>query len=255
MKSKLMSVVLTCVLLLAGSVTGAWSADVTVGGGLAVVPDYIGSDDYTAAPLPYFTMDWENHMNVHLVGNRIKSNLIPHPILKAGPVGEFIGKRDNVDNNRVDDMEDVDASFMLGGFVGFEYEGWNGRIEYMADVADGNDGTLGRMSLGWGTALGDSMRLNLEGYTTYGDDDFMSAYFGVSGRDSRRSGLKKYDADSGIYNYGLNLTHVWNFSGPWRLVSIAGVSRLVGDADDDSPVVDEGSETQGVLGVMVTYRF
>jgi hypothetical protein len=29
----------------------------------------------------------------------------------------------------------------------------------------------------------------------------------------------------------------------------------VGDADDSSPVVDEGSETQGRLGVMVTYTF
>jgi outer membrane scaffolding protein for murein synthesis (MipA/OmpV family) len=109
--------------------------------------------------------------------------------------------------------------------------------------------------VGWGTALNDTMRLNLQGYTTYGDDDFMEAYFGVDAVDSVRSGLRQYDADAGFYDVGLNITHNWNFTGAWRLVSILGISQLVGDADDSSPVVDEGSETQGRLGVMVTYKF
>jgi outer membrane protein len=233
----------------------AEAQDYTVGAGVAMVPDYIGSDDYQAAPLPYFTVDFDNHMDIRLVGNRLSSNLMPHPTFKAGVVGEYIGERDDVDNNRVDRMDDVDASFMLGGFVGFAYEGWNGRLEVMTDVADGNDGTIGRLALGWGTALGETMRLNLEGYTTYGDDDFMDAYFSVDAADSARSGLSRYDADSGFYDVGLNVTHTWNFTGSWRLVSLLGISQLVGDADDDSPVVDEGSETQGRLGVMVTYAF
>ena len=227
----------------------------TAGAGVAMVPDYIGSDDYTAAPLPYFTVDFDNHMNIRLVGNRISSNLIPHPIFKAGVVGEYIPERDDVDNNRVDRMRDVDSSFMMGGFVGFAYEGWNGRIEFMKDVADGNDGAMGRLALGWGTALNETSRLNIEGYTTYGDDDFMEAYFSVDARDSARSGLPQYDADSGIYNVGVNVTHNWNFTGSWRLISMLGIMQLVGDADDSSPVVDEGSETQGRLGVIVTYQF
>jgi outer membrane protein len=250
-----MLIAIFALMLIATGVPAVQAANISVGGGIAAVPDYIGSEDYTAAPLPYFTVDWDNHMNVHLVGNKLRSNLVPHPVFKAGVVGEFISERDDVENNRVDDMKKVDAALMLGGFVGFAYQGWNGRIEYMADATDSNDGAIGRLAVGWGTALGDTMRLNLEGYTTYGDDDFMNTYFGVGGKDSRRSGLDKYDADSGIYNVGLNVTHVWNFAGAWRLISIAGVSQLVGDADNSSPVVDQGSETQGVLGVMVTYSF
>ncbi len=255
MKQRLALVLLGALLLLAAGIPAAGAADWGVGGGVAVVPDYIGSDDYEAAPLPYFTVDFDNHMNVHLVGNRIQSNLLPHPIWKAGLVGEYIGERDDVDNSKVDDLQDVDASFMLGGFIGFEYEGWNGRFETMADVADGNDGVLTRVAGGWGTAMFDTMRLNLEAFAGFGDGDFMSSYFGVDGADSRRSGLDTYDADAGIYEVGLNVTHAWNFTGAWSLITFGGISQLVGDADDDSPVVDEGSETQGVLGVMVTYRF
>ncbi len=255
MKRRFISFFLTGLVLLVLGIPAAGAADWGVGGGVAVVPDYIGSDDYEAAPLPFFTVDFDNHMNIHLVGNRIQSNLLPHPIWKAGLVGEYIGERDDVDNNKVDDLQDVDTSFMLGGFIGFEYEGWNGRFETMADVADGNDGVLTRVAGGWGTRFAESMKIGLEAFTGFGDGDFMSSYFGVDGADSRRSGLDTYDADAGIYEVGLNVNYSWNFTGAWNLHVIGGVSQLVGDADDDSPVVDEGSETQGVAGLMITYHF
>ncbi len=261
MKRSFVSVILSGLVLLAFGIPAAGAADWGVGGGAAVVPDYIGSDNYEVAPLPFFTVDFANHMNIHVVGNRLQSNLIPHPIWKAGVVGEYIGKRDDdVDNKRVSKLDEVDDSFMLGGFVGFEYATqnygeWSGRFETMADVADGNDGVLTRVAGGWGTGFFDTMRIGLEAFTGFGDGDFMSEYFGVDGGESRRSGLKTYDADAGIYEVGLNATYTWNFTGAWNLHVIGGVSQLVGDADDDSPVVDEGNETQGVFGAMVSFHF
>ena len=66
MKRKLIMVVLSGLMMLATGLPGAYAVDWGVGGGVAVVPDYIGSDDYEPAPLPYFTVDFENHMNVHV---------------------------------------------------------------------------------------------------------------------------------------------------------------------------------------------
>ena len=260
MNRKMIMIVLSGLLILAAGLPSAQAADWGVGGGVAVAPDYIGSDDYEAAPLPYLTVDFDNHMNIHLVGNRIKANLIPHPTFKGGFVGEYIRERDDVDNNKVDDLEDVDASFMMGGFLGFEYPTeewgkWSARVETMFDVTDGNDGQLTRVAAGWGTGFLQTMRIGLEGFAGFGDEDFMSSYFGIDGRDSRRSGLDTYDADSGLYEVGLSANYTWNFTGAWNLHVIGGISQLVGDADDDSPVVDEGSETQGVLGAMITYHF
>ena len=218
MKSRCVSVLFICLLMTIICVSVAGAQDWTAGAGLAWVPDYIGSDDYEVAPLPYLTVDFDNHMNARLVGNRIQSNLVPHPIFKAGPVGEYIPERDDVDNDRVDAMDDVDASFMVGAFAGFEYEGFNGRVEFMGDVADGNDGTMAQFALGWGTGFAENMRINFEGFTKWGDDDFMEAYFEVDLEDSIRSGLPLYSADSGFYEVGLNITYSWNFTGPWTLI-------------------------------------
>ncbi len=265
MKPRIAIVMVSCLLLLTAGAAGAKAAEWGVGAGAALVPDYIGSDNYEVVPLPFFTVDFENHMNVHVVGNRLQSNLIPHPIWKAGVVGEYIGKRDDdVDNRRVSKLSEVDASIMLGPWVGLEYATdswgtWSARLETMWDVTqDGNDGQLSRVAGGWGTGFFQTMRIGLEAFAGFGDGDFHDAYFDVSAQDSRRSGLKQYDSDAGLYEVGLSLNYAWNFAnwkGRWNLHLIGGISQLVGDADDDSPVVDEGDETQGVGGLMISFHF
>jgi outer membrane protein len=83
----------------------------------------------------------------------------------------------------------------------------------------------------------------------------MQTYFGVSASDAARSGLDRYNADGGMKDYGIDLGLDRNFGGSWGIRGIASISRLVGDADDNSPVVDEGSEIQFLGGVMATYKF
>ena len=41
----------------------------------------------------------------------------------------------------------------------------------------------------------------------------------------------------------------------WGAQAVGKYTLLVGDADDDSPVVDEGSESQFFGAVLVTYSF
>ena len=262
MKSRMTMLMLGCLLMLAAGAAAVQAADYTLGAGVAVVPDYIGSDNYTVAPVPVFKMDFDNHMNVHIFGGRIQSNLIPHPNWKGGLVGEYIAKRDDdaVDNRQVSDLDEVDASFMLGGFLGYDYPTdnwgtWSARVEGMQDILDGNNGFLARVAAGWGTNIGKTMNLGLEGFAGFGDEDFMGSYFGVDARDSRDSGLDRYDADAGIYEVGLNVNHFWKFHSNFSLITFAGISQLVDDADDDSPIVDEGDETQFKGGVVLSFHF
>ena len=101
---------LAIVCLMVGFTSAAHAADVSLGAGVGLAPDYEGSEDYAAVPLPYVSVGWSNHMAISLLGNKAKVNLIPSPIWKGGLIGEYIGKRDDVDNSRVDRLEDVDAS-------------------------------------------------------------------------------------------------------------------------------------------------
>jgi outer membrane scaffolding protein for murein synthesis (MipA/OmpV family) len=93
------------------------------------------------------------------------------------------------------------------------------------------------------------------GHATYANDDYMETYFGVSAGDAARSGLNRYNADGGMKDYGIDLGLNWNFASSWDLRGIARINQLVGDADDGSPVVDEGSETQFFGGVLVMFKF
>jgi outer membrane protein len=83
----------------------------------------------------------------------------------------------------------------------------------------------------------------------------MQTYFGVDRRDAARSGLDRYNADSGIKDVGIDLGVNWIITQSWSAKGIASFTQLVGDADDDSPVVDEGSEGQFFGAALVVYKF
>lgn len=122
----------------------AQGAKVAMGLGAAAVPEFEGSDDYEGAPLIFLNAKWENNMSVSIMGSKGRINLLPHPVFRAGVAMEFIGERADVDSTTVNLLPDVDSSFMAGGFLGFDYKRWNASIEFMTDLADGNDGSIAR---------------------------------------------------------------------------------------------------------------
>ena len=233
----------------------AQDTQIAVGLGAGFAPDYEGSEDYAAVPLPYVNVKWSNHMSINWLGNKAKVNLIPSPIWKAGVVGEYIAERDDVDNNRVDRLEDVDTSLMLGGFLGFEYANWSASIEAMTDVADGNDGAIVRLNGGYRIPIDQSWLLSLGAFTTWADDDYMEAYFEIDKRDSDRSGLDKFGADSGLKDVGLNLAASFKPWRHWGFMGLVSYKRLLNDAEDSPVVDDEGDDNQFAGGILVIYNF
>jgi outer membrane protein len=83
----------------------------------------------------------------------------------------------------------------------------------------------------------------------------MDTYFGIDRADSNRSGLKKYNADSGIKDVGFVVPVTFSPFEHWSFMGAMGYKRLVGDAED-SPVVDkEGEANQFLAGAFVIYKF
>jgi outer membrane scaffolding protein for murein synthesis (MipA/OmpV family) len=160
-----------------------------------------------------------------------------------------------VDDNRVDRMREVSDANEFGIFGGIEWENWYVFLDLLGDTGDAYDGWYSTLKGGYNWIIDNEWALSIGGHTTYADDDYMQTYFGVNNRDSARSGLDKYDADSGIKDVGLDLGVNWAFASSWDLRGIASYSKLVGDADDDSPVVDQGSENQFFTGVLVLFKF
>jgi outer membrane protein len=231
------------------------AADISVGGGIGIAPEYEGSEDYKPVPVPFADVKFGNGMFVKLLGLNLRANLIPDNMWRLGPVYNYRAERDNVDNNQVDRMRAVSDANELGIFGGFAYNNWFVSLEFMADTGDAYDGWYSKLQGGYNWMIDDSWALSIGASTTYANDDYMQTYFGVTAADAARSGLSRYNADSGIKDIGINLGVNWSITQNWGAKGITSFTQLVGDASDDSPVVDQGSEFQFFGAALVVYSF
>lgn len=234
----------------------AKGTQVQLGLGAAVAPDYEGSDDYKGVPLLFARVAWESGMFLHLeAGSGLRVNLVPSPNWRLGPVLKYIPARDDVQDNKVDDLKDVDAAVMLGGFAGYDVDRWSVYVQVLQDVAGGNDGIVTTLGVGYTIPMSSQLLFNLGATTNYASGDYMSTYFGIDEANSRRSGLDTFNADPGFKDVGVGvLVQYWAW-GNLGLRFRAGYVLLVGDAADSPVVDDRGDENQIFGGLMATYRF
>ena len=243
----------------------------TLGAGVAAVPDYEGSDDYEAAPIPLLRADWGRGYNVSISGStlnafQIRGNAVPNDLfsggrIEAGPLANFRPERDEVDNDRVDDLEDVDPAFEMGAFVGYvhEFQGPKGptlgaNFQFAADVTDEHDGWLLQPGIDFMYPFGD-FRLNARTFSTYATSGYMDTYFGIDSDDARRSGLDEFDADSGFKDWGIGLGLNYSITPAWTIGVLGRYTLLLDDAEDSPVTEDEGSEHQFVGGMLVSFTF
>ncbi len=236
-----------------------------IGLGATVQPDYEGGDDYELGPAVFGNWTFDNGMFANLGGTneagpaaRLHANLIPSrwsENWKAGLLAQYRSGRKGVDDDRVDDMENVEHTGEAGAFVGYHVGRWEFNLFGSADIGDVHNGVVADLQIAYDWPLSDRWTISLDGTASYASGNYMDTYFGVNREDSRRSGLDEYGTDGGIKDVGGGVAVHFT---PWKRWGIlAGLSyyRLVGDADDDSPVVDQGSENQLHGTLAVTYRF
>ena len=177
----------------------------TLGAGVGVAPDYEGSDDYEVVPLWNLSVVNLYHPKtfVQVFGPRLRSNFIPNDHWRLGLAGQFIKERDDVENNQVDDLEEVDASLMLGVIGGYDLP-----RRSTAGSGAGNRGPAGLANdNGFLGTLRGLLRRSVDLRagasnaflgSTWASEDYMSAYFGIDADDAARSGLGQFNADEGF---------------------------------------------------------
>lgn len=236
-----------------------------VGFGGSIIPDYEGSDDYEGYPAVFGNWTFDNGMFVELGGTaeaaktaRLKGNLIPRrwsESWQAGVVGQYRRGRKGVDNDRVDDMENIEHTSEAGAFVSFLMDRWQFELTGVGDLGDVHNGAVVDLEVTYAWPMNDTWSFKFGGSGSYASGNYMDTYFGVSREDSLRSGLEQYGTDGGMKDVGLSASAHYTPWKNWGILAAANYFRLVGDADDDSPVVDEGSENQFRGTLAVTYKF
>lgn len=238
------------------------AVDWTVGLGAGVAPDYEGSEDYEAVPLWNLAADDLYHPDtyVRIFGPRLRSNLIPHENFRLGLAGEYVAKRDDVENDTVDSLQSTDEGVMLGVLLGYDFNLSADRVlgvefEPRWDVEDSIGGQFtGRLT--YLAPFGDgSWIFGASAETTYASGAYMSEYFGIDAADAARSGLNNYNADADFKDAGLGATLTYKFADNWNVTGLATLKRLLGDAEDSPVVDDEGNEYQFFGGLAINYGF
>ncbi|SBV98425.1 putative MltA-interacting MipA family protein [uncultured Alphaproteobacteria bacterium] len=251
-----------------------------VGAGGAWKPDYLGSDDYEAAPLPMLRYSWSGETAASPASG-YKSSLGLIDVQAGFPDGIDVGVariatpsrnftlrlgggyrfgRDADDNHALRGMGDIDGQGIARVTLASEPANPRGLgtafgLKYEMDVTDETDGETLSLFVDHALPLSASTTLTLSGDLRWADDDQMQAYFGVSPTQAARSGHRRFDADSGFSDAGLAARLDWSFAEHWILSGRLGYTRLLGDAADSPLVDDDGSANQFVLSTAVAYRF
>lgn len=236
-------------------IPAAQAADYSIGAGIGIAPEYEGSDDYVGVPVPFAKIAWSNGMFFELKGLNARANLLPSNTWRLGPVINYRGERDNVDNSDVDRMDSVSDATEVGAFAGFDYQNWFVSLDFLMDSGNAHEGWSSTLKGGYRWPVSSNWTILIGAHTTYADEDYMETYFGVDASNVGASGFSLYDPDSGFKSVGLDLGATYKITSSWSTQALASYSLLVGDADDDSPVVDAGDEGQFFGAVMVVYSF
>jgi MipA family protein len=249
--------------LVAAAAHAQQSADgleVTLGVGAA--PDYLGSDDYMAAPLPGFRYR-RGDMTVR------SNNLGVEASWSLGLVSIGAIARLEPGRNDLFDVKDrvikrlapvkataevgalAEAVFPLGDREGVLLVS---RVSLVRRVSD-SDSWLVEASAGPLVQLSPALSLGAFVTASVQSDGYADAFFSVDGAGAARSGLRQFRAGGGCRDVGVSVLATGAVSERIAMSAIVAYTRLQDDARRSPIVRERGAASQRFAGVSLTYRF
>ncbi|WP_235512629.1 MipA/OmpV family protein [Sphingomonas sp. Leaf17] len=246
---------------------------VTVGIGVATLPDYEGADSNSITP-GAVAIGKVKGFDFFTRGTQLYVNLIPN----AGGVGinyelGVIGgvrldRTNRVDNAQVRALGKLDTAYELGGYVGIgktgvitsDYDTVTARVAFVHDVSGAYDSYVITPQLNYTTPLSYTTLVSLGASADYVGKGYGRTYFGVTPIGALSSGLRVYDIDdSGFKRVNLSFFALQSLSGDLRRGFGVGAGVLYGKMlgkYKDSPIVsDVGDADQWAGAVGLTYTF
>lgn len=231
--------------------------------GVGVVPDYMGSDDYTAGIAPAGVIKFgESDRYARLVATELSVNILDSRTWSLGPVVNYRLARDDVDDSAVKLMRDIDGTVEAGVFAGWTWIGEDDprhrfatSVQILNDAMGEYEGFIASVSAKYFKPVTRPLTLSIGATVTYGSGNYMQTYFGVDSDDAARSGLSEFSAGNGLRDVRIPVMAIFSLSPKWHIAGGVIYSKLLGDASD-SPIVDErGSSDQLYAGLGVAYAW
>ncbi|MFH2243364.1 MipA/OmpV family protein [Enterobacter sichuanensis] len=232
----------------------------TLGGGVDVAPRYSGSDKtrVSAAQVVDYSMD--NGFFIGTTRGIGYGNNLGNLDYSAA-LSYRTGRKDkDVSSDSISSgsdelrgMGEIKGSAIVVPGLGYKVTDWlNLQVQGEIPVSERDNGEAVHFGISSPlyTSPYNAVTLALTG--SWGSDNYMQTYYGVSAAQSAASGFARHDAGAGIYAYSLNLDWTHRLTSRWSVLAAAGVTQLTGDAAD-SPIVHRKTSPTGSL--KVTYSF
>jgi outer membrane scaffolding protein for murein synthesis (MipA/OmpV family) len=243
----------------------------SVGIGIGLGPDYIGSDDYVVLPVPLVQGSIGGiDINPRPAGfaldviddneNRVSFQFGPEVKLN-------FNRAVKIDDELVDAFPELDIAVEVGPTFGVNIDrvitpvdSVNFNVDLLFDIAGAHSGTSVRPTLTYFTPLSRSMAVTLSAHTTWVDDDFADYYFSVDPTLAPGTPLPAFEADSGFIDAGLTLLGAYDLNGDlldggFAVFAVANYTRVLGDASDSPFTSIAGSSDQLFGGIGIGYTF
>lgn len=244
----------------------------SVGAAVVAVPDYEGSDGYAATVLPLIdirqpgflflegasvnpndgmaSVGWNALNFTYSAGSEEKLRL------SLGPLVRYSGGRDQDDNDVLNGLGDIDGSAGVGAFFEASAGPWSADMTAVPQDAGGSgDGILVAFGAKYTAQVNDRFVVSTGISSSWGDDDYMQGFYGVTSSQAISSGLAVFDADSGFKDVGVQLGASYEIAENWLISGQVGYQRLLNDAADSPLVDDNGSPDQVRVLLGAAYRF
>ncbi len=235
----------------------AWS--ISLGAGAIYRPDYEGSDDYRFNGLPMLGINYRDVVVLRgpslmvdlfeLSGSELAEDL------GFGVLAQFDMGREADDNPVLRNLDEIDKGALAGVFVSYKLGPVDLELTAMQDATSRYEGTIAQFQAGYGLMLAEGLLAQLEVSTTWSDDKYTQAYFGISGQEAAASGLREFEAAGGIKDVEAAAFLHYSLTEHWRVSGRLAYRRLLGDAADSPLVKDEGSPNQASVALFVSYEF
>jgi outer membrane protein len=233
-------------------------APIWVGGAvLAISPRYEGSDEYRVTGIPYIFPSFGSASKfIQIRGpDDVRFRLLRSDRFEAGPLAGYKFDRDEDDGPRLAGLGDVDGGLVVGGYARLALlPALFAGLSYHRTVTGDVDGGQLKLGLEYKGKAAHNVSFTAGVGTTYADEEYMQAYFGVTAAQAARSraGLAAFDADAGFKDVYVSLGTKVTLSPRWSFSVNGRYAHLIGDAAD-SPVIETESQFSGSAGF--TYRF
>ncbi len=240
-----------------------------IAGGVAITPDYEGSDDYRLIPAAALRArvsgieisTRSTYLYVDVIPSGDKIDLLLGPI-----AGVRLNRSSKIEDDAVDALGDRKTAFEAGGFAGVAfkrltnpYDSLSFRLDVVKDIGDAHGSTAVTPTIDFSTPLSRSMFVSASLSAEWVGDGYADYYYSITPAESLASGLAAYDADGGYKGWKVGLLGNYALSGDLtRGLSLFGTgsySRLAGDFKRSPIVADRGSASQWFGALGLAYAF